>query len=80
MKSALGGDTDAVQIILVLQKEITGELDGSKTTKARDGRNLRANVFLGHFMKPYFKDKTTGIVSKQKQLPACCVFSDGCTL
>ncbi|XP_050836974.1 snRNA-activating protein complex subunit 4 isoform X2 [Serinus canaria] len=43
------------------QKEITGELDGSKTTKARDGRKLRTNVFLGHFMKPYFKDKTTGI-------------------
>ncbi|CAN8197940.1 unnamed protein product [Coccothraustes coccothraustes] len=43
------------------QKEITGELDGSKTTKAGDGRNLGTNVFLGHFMKPYFKDKTTGI-------------------
>ncbi|NWR33827.1 SNPC4 protein, partial [Tachuris rubrigastra] len=44
------------------QKEITGELDGStKTAKAGDGRNLPANVFLGHFMKPYFKDKTTGI-------------------
>ncbi|NXF10472.1 SNPC4 protein, partial [Smithornis capensis] len=43
------------------QKEIMCELDGSKTTKAGDGRNLPANVFLGHFMKPYFKDKTTGI-------------------
>ncbi|NXK36468.1 SNPC4 protein, partial [Piprites chloris] len=44
------------------QKEIMGELDGStKTAKAGDGRNLPANVFLGHFMKPYFKDKTTGI-------------------
>ncbi|XP_051663590.1 snRNA-activating protein complex subunit 4 isoform X1 [Manacus candei] len=43
------------------QKEIMGELDGSKTAKAGDGRSLPANVFLGHFMKPYFKDKTTGI-------------------
>ncbi|NXY08789.1 SNPC4 protein, partial [Pteruthius melanotis] len=43
------------------QKEIMGELDGSKRAKAGDGRNLPGNVFLGHFMKPYFKDKTTGI-------------------
>ncbi|NWT90070.1 SNPC4 protein, partial [Lanius ludovicianus] len=43
------------------QKEIMCELDGSKTAKAGDGRNLSANAFLGHFMKPYFKDKTTGI-------------------
>ncbi|NWR22741.1 SNPC4 protein, partial [Emberiza fucata] len=43
------------------QKEIMGERDGSKPTKAGDGRNLPANVFLGHFMKPYFKDKVTGI-------------------
>ncbi|XP_047907258.2 snRNA-activating protein complex subunit 4 isoform X2 [Anser cygnoides] len=43
------------------QKEIMCELDGTKTAKAGDGRNLPANIFLGHFMKPYFKDKTTGI-------------------
>ncbi|NWZ71953.1 SNPC4 protein, partial [Acrocephalus arundinaceus] len=44
------------------QKEIMSELDGSKKpAKATDGRNLQANVFLGHFMKPYFKDKITGI-------------------
>ncbi|KFQ40136.1 snRNA-activating protein complex subunit 4, partial [Mesitornis unicolor] len=43
------------------QKEITSELGGSKVAKAGDGRNLPANIFLGHFMKPYFKDKTTGI-------------------
>ncbi|NWR09324.1 SNPC4 protein, partial [Paradoxornis webbianus] len=43
------------------QKEITSELEGTKTSKAADGRNLPANVFLGHFMKPYFKDKVTGI-------------------
>jgi len=50
--------------MLVLQKEITCELGGAKIAKAGDGRNLPANIFLGHFMKPYFKDKTTGIVSK----------------
>ncbi|XP_039586728.1 snRNA-activating protein complex subunit 4 isoform X2 [Passer montanus] len=43
------------------QKEIMGELDGSKTARAGDGRNLPANVFLGHFLKPYFKDKVTGM-------------------
>ncbi|KFV94228.1 snRNA-activating protein complex subunit 4, partial [Eurypyga helias] len=43
------------------QKEITCELGGAKIAKAGDGRNLPANIFLGHFMKPYFKDKTTGI-------------------
>ncbi|NWZ36155.1 SNPC4 protein, partial [Brachypodius atriceps] len=43
------------------QKDIMSELDGSKISKAGDGRNLPANVFLGHFMKPYFKDKKTGI-------------------
>ncbi|NXH66333.1 SNPC4 protein, partial [Hydrobates tethys] len=43
------------------QKEIMCELSGPKIAKAGDGRNLPANIFLGHFMKPYFKDKTTGI-------------------
>ncbi|NXK62412.1 SNPC4 protein, partial [Sylvietta virens] len=43
------------------QKEIMSELEGSKTAKAGDGRSLPANVFLGNFMKPYFKDKITGI-------------------
>ncbi|NXF33648.1 SNPC4 protein, partial [Nyctibius bracteatus] len=43
------------------QKEIMGELGGPKIAKAGDGRSLPANIFLGHFMKPYFKDKTTGI-------------------
>ncbi|XP_065593329.1 snRNA-activating protein complex subunit 4 [Cyrtonyx montezumae] len=43
------------------QKEILCELDGRKAAKAGDGRNLPSNIFLGHFMKPYFKDKTTGI-------------------
>ncbi|NXE74393.1 SNPC4 protein, partial [Cochlearius cochlearius] len=43
------------------QKEIMCELGGPKIAKAGDGRNLPANIFLGHFMKPYFKDKATGI-------------------
>ncbi|XP_032855504.2 snRNA-activating protein complex subunit 4 isoform X2 [Tyto alba] len=43
------------------QNEIMCELGGPKVAKAADGRNLPANIFLGHFMKPYFKDKTTGI-------------------
>ncbi|NXX57358.1 SNPC4 protein, partial [Scopus umbretta] len=43
------------------QKEIMSELGGPKIAKAGDGRSLPANIFLGHFMKPYFKDKTTGI-------------------
>ncbi|KFP03544.1 snRNA-activating protein complex subunit 4, partial [Calypte anna] len=43
------------------QKEIMSELSGTKTARAGDGRNLPANIFLGHFLKPYFKDKTTGI-------------------
>ncbi|XP_014735594.1 PREDICTED: snRNA-activating protein complex subunit 4 isoform X1 [Sturnus vulgaris] len=43
------------------QKEIVCDFGGPKTAKAGDGRNLPTNVFLGHFMKPYFKDKITGI-------------------
>ncbi|NWJ09252.1 SNPC4 protein, partial [Crypturellus undulatus] len=43
------------------QKEIMWELGGPKPAKAGGGRSLPSNIFLGHFMKPYFKDKTTGI-------------------
>ncbi|XP_037255593.1 snRNA-activating protein complex subunit 4 isoform X3 [Falco rusticolus] len=43
------------------QKEIMCEVGGPKVAKAGDGRSLPANIFLGHFLKPYFKDKTTGI-------------------
>lgn len=49
------------------------ELGGPKIAKAGDGRNLPANIFLGHFLKPYFKDKTTGIVSKYKGVTEWCV-------
>ncbi|NXE46412.1 SNPC4 protein, partial [Casuarius casuarius] len=43
------------------QKEIMWDLGGPKPAKGGDGRSLPGNIFLGHFMKPYFKDKTTGI-------------------
>ncbi|XP_075761685.1 snRNA-activating protein complex subunit 4 isoform X2 [Pelodiscus sinensis] len=42
------------------QKELMCEV-GPKTAKAGDGRSLPLNLFLGHFMKPYFKDKASGI-------------------
>ncbi|XP_037735389.1 snRNA-activating protein complex subunit 4 isoform X1 [Chelonia mydas] len=43
------------------QKEIMCEVGGPKMTKAGDGKLLPLNMFLGHFMKPYFKDKVSGI-------------------
>ncbi|XP_074066796.1 snRNA-activating protein complex subunit 4 isoform X2 [Macrotis lagotis] len=43
------------------QEEVMWDLAGSKTPKTKDGKNLPSNVFVGHFMKPYFKDKVTGI-------------------
>ncbi|XP_036607437.1 snRNA-activating protein complex subunit 4 [Trichosurus vulpecula] len=43
------------------QEEVMWDLAGSKTPKNKDGKSLPSNVFVGHFMKPYFKDKVTGI-------------------
>uniref|UniRef100_A0A8C8R8L8 Small nuclear RNA activating complex polypeptide 4 n=1 Tax=Pelusios castaneus TaxID=367368 RepID=A0A8C8R8L8_9SAUR len=43
------------------QKEIMWDVGGPKTAKAKDGRSLPSNIFLGHFTKPYFKDKVSGI-------------------
>ncbi|XP_039220094.1 snRNA-activating protein complex subunit 4 isoform X1 [Crotalus tigris] len=43
------------------QEKLTWELAGTKGVKSSDGKSLPANMFLGHFMKPYFKDKTSGI-------------------
>ncbi|XP_063172502.1 snRNA-activating protein complex subunit 4-like [Candoia aspera] len=43
------------------QEKLTWELAGTKGMKSSDGKSLPANMFLGHFMKPYFKDKTSGI-------------------
>ncbi|XP_058015528.1 snRNA-activating protein complex subunit 4 isoform X2 [Ahaetulla prasina] len=42
------------------QEKLTWELAGTKGMKSSDGKSLPANMFLGHFMKPYFKDKTSG--------------------
>ncbi|XP_007475376.1 snRNA-activating protein complex subunit 4 isoform X3 [Monodelphis domestica] len=43
------------------QEEVMWDLAGSKASKTKDGKSLPSNVFVGHFMKPYFKDKVTGI-------------------
>ncbi|KAH0615449.1 hypothetical protein JD844_004696 [Phrynosoma platyrhinos] len=43
------------------QEKLTWELAGTKATKSGDGKSLPVNVYLGHFIKPYFKDKTSGI-------------------
>ncbi|XP_006863875.1 PREDICTED: snRNA-activating protein complex subunit 4 [Chrysochloris asiatica] len=40
------------------QEEIMGSLAGSKV-KVR--KSLPPHMFIGHFMKPYFKDKVTGV-------------------
>uniref|UniRef100_A0A8C6X9C6 Small nuclear RNA activating complex polypeptide 4 n=1 Tax=Naja naja TaxID=35670 RepID=A0A8C6X9C6_NAJNA len=42
------------------QEKLTWELAGTKGIKSSNGKSLPANMFLGHFMKPYFKDKTSG--------------------
>ncbi|XP_058528824.1 snRNA-activating protein complex subunit 4 [Ochotona princeps] len=43
------------------QEEISWLLAGSKGPKVKDGKGLPQNVYIGHFMKPYFKDKVTGV-------------------
>ncbi|XP_034969052.2 snRNA-activating protein complex subunit 4 isoform X1 [Zootoca vivipara] len=42
------------------QEKLTWELAGTRGTKSSDSKTLPANMFLGHFMKPYFKDMTSG--------------------
>ncbi|CAI5793985.1 snRNA-activating protein complex subunit 4 [Podarcis lilfordi] len=42
------------------QEKLTWELAGTRGTKSSDSKSLPANLFLGHFMKPYFKDMTSG--------------------
>lgn len=41
------------------------DLAGSKGPKVKDGKSLPPNLYIGHFMKPYFKDKVTGVVSSR---------------
>lgn len=40
-----------------------GDLAGVKGPKVKDGRSPPPNLYLGHFMKPYFRDRVTGVVS-----------------
>ena len=41
------------------------DLAGSKGPKVKDGKSLPPNLYIGHFMKPYFKDRVTGVVSSR---------------
>ncbi|XP_043772314.1 snRNA-activating protein complex subunit 4 isoform X2 [Cervus elaphus] len=43
------------------QEEIMGDLAGVKGPKVKDGRSPPPNLYLGHFMKPYFRDRVTGV-------------------
>lgn len=46
------------------QEGVLWDLAGSKGTKVKDGKSLPPNLYIGHFMKPYFKDRVTGVVSQ----------------
>lgn len=41
------------------------DLAGSKGPKVKDGKSLPPNLYIGHFMKPYFKDRVSGVVSSR---------------
>ncbi|KAL6034282.1 hypothetical protein STEG23_015024, partial [Scotinomys teguina] len=43
------------------QEEIMFDLAGTKCPKVKDGKSLPSYMYIGHFMKPYFKDKVTGV-------------------
>nr|KAF6434514.1 small nuclear RNA activating complex polypeptide 4 [Molossus molossus] len=43
------------------QEEVMWDLAGSKGPKVKDGKSLPLNLYVGHFLKPYFKDKVTGV-------------------
>ncbi|KAM6170137.1 snRNA-activating protein complex subunit 4 [Rhynchocyon petersi] len=43
------------------QEEIKCDLAGSKGPKAKSRKGLPHSMYIGHFMKPYFKDKVTGM-------------------
>lgn len=51
-----------------------GDLVGVKGPKVKDDRNPPPNLYLGHFMKPYFRDRVTGVVSgpRATRVPATC--------
>lgn len=55
---------DGLQLTLFLsQEEILWDLAGSRGPRVKDSKSLPSNMYIGHFMKPYFKDKVTGVVS-----------------
>ncbi|XP_012576628.1 PREDICTED: snRNA-activating protein complex subunit 4 [Condylura cristata] len=43
------------------QEELAWGLAGSRGPKGKDGRSLPPHTYIGHFMKPYFKDRATGV-------------------
>ncbi|XP_048368604.1 snRNA-activating protein complex subunit 4 isoform X2 [Sphaerodactylus townsendi] len=43
------------------QEKLTRELAGPRAAKSSDGKAMPTNIFLGHFKRPYFKDKTSGM-------------------
>lgn len=57
------------------QEEVMWDLAGSKGPKVKDGKSLPPNLYIGHFMKPYFKDKVTGVVSQQE---GAALWGGGC--
>lgn len=60
--------------MLLSQEEILFDLAGTKCPKVKDGRSLPSYMYIGHFLKPYFKDKVTGVVSSNEpsqQLVEC---------
>jgi hypothetical protein len=53
--------------LLLSQEEILFDLSGTKCPKVKDGRSLPSYMYIGHFLKPYFKDKVTGVVSSNER-------------
>ncbi|XP_036162755.1 snRNA-activating protein complex subunit 4 isoform X2 [Myotis myotis] len=43
------------------QEEVMWDLAGSKGPRVKDSKSLPLNLYVGHFLKPYFKDKVTGV-------------------
>ncbi|XP_033271164.1 snRNA-activating protein complex subunit 4 isoform X1 [Orcinus orca] len=43
------------------QEEVMWELVGCKGSRVKDSKTLPSSLYMGHFMKPYFKDKVTGV-------------------
>lgn len=76
-------------LLCLLQEEVMGDLAGVRGLRVKDGRNPPPNLYLGHFMKPYFRDKVTGVVSgppPARVSTPCCgrrdflEFSEACSL